>query len=718
MAIKFLEERKMFLLETEKAHYSFYLYNGCLRSGYWGKKLRHPEDIHQWSYEINKTIGSGFVNTDLCYAEFTPWGTKFYNEPTLKLSFQDGVRDLQMVYESHEINDAADTLTVTMKDIHYNLYVDLVYKIYDGLDIVDRHLVVRNKTGEKVVIDTVNSATVNLPYLDNRFYRLTSMGSGWMQEYEIARTPITKAATVIQSRAGVSNSTNMPYFAIDEGAATENEGDVWFGALKWSGNFKITVELDTRKTVKVTGGVNDFDFSYILKDGDSFTAPVFTFGFAADTGFSGASRQLHEYTRNYQYGGYWADKCLPIIYNAWPTFWFDINEEKLSALAERAAELGVELFVIDDGWFSTRNNELSGLGDWYPSPEKFPNGLNPLIKKVNDLGMKFGLWVEPEMVNPQSELYKNHPDWVLNFPTREREMQRNQLVLNLARDDVYEFIIGFLDDLLSNHNIEYLKWDMNRWFSQPGWPEVAPEEQQSMWVKYVWNFHRVFQHIRDNYPMVIIENCASGGLRSDLAMSQWCSRINRSDNQDPVDMLYMHEGFTYVNLSRSAGGAGHISPKNAYINERDCPMEFKAHVGMLGSLATGMDLRKMTDEEIEEMKGYFEQHKQIRHIVQLGDMYRIASIRDGDHAIYEYVSKDKKEMLLFVFGIARTFRLGYENIKLHGLDEDTIYFCDTGSKEYGNIRMSGDGLMKIGVPTWVHTIGNMRSAIYHFKAEE
>ena len=226
------------------------------------------------------------------------------------------------------------------------------------------------------------------------------------------------------------------------------------------------------------------------------------------------------------------------------------------AQAKKCADLGVELLLIDDGWMKGRKNAHAGLGDWVPDPEKFPNGLAPVIDYVNSLGMKFGLWVEPEMVNTDSDLYRAHPDWVMNYPTREREEKRWQLTLNMARDDVYEYTVNWLDELLSSANIECLKWDMNRYFSQAGWPEAETKEQKRLYIKYVQNLHRIFAHINEKFPHVMIENCASGGLRSDLAMAPWCGRINRSDNQDAIDVLQLHEGFTkLILLKRQAAVA-------------------------------------------------------------------------------------------------------------------------------------------------------------------
>ncbi len=673
MSIEFIKNKEFAVISTPDFQYIIEDYgpkNGerFLMSAYWGEALKNPEEALSFA-DIECWDEDRFTPTAYS-SEFTGWGTKFYHQPTLKATFADGVRDLELRVIGSKLSDDKSTLTYTLKDRNYNFSVDVVYKTYENLSVIDRYCVIKNNEKEAVYLESVGSGTVNLPFAEE--YYLTSMGSAWGKEYELARQKITPAATVLDARAGVSNAKNFPYFAIDKGNATELSGEVWFGTVQWSGNWKIAVETDYNKNIRITGGLNDFDFKWKLESGEEFTSPVMTIGYSAE-GFSGASRILHDYIRKTTKATAWSSRPLPVLYNSWTCFEFDIDEQKEMELAEKAADMGIELFVIDDGWFATRDDIYSGLGDWYPSPKKFPNGLDPLINKVKSLGMMFGIWVEPEMVNPDSELYRAHPDWVINFPTRHREVSREQLILNLAREDVYNFVIDFLDDLLSNHSIDYLKWDMNRWFSQVGWPEMPNDRQQELWVRYVQNFYRVFEHLNEKFPNVILENCSSGGFRSDLAMSKWCTRINRSDNQDPVDELYLHEGFTYVNLSRSAGGAGHISASGTGLNERVSPMQFKAHIAMMGSMGIGIDLRTLNAEETEELRGYIAMQKELRSTVQLGDMYRLKTMRrDGVMAV-EFVAKDKKEAVLFLFGPQTTFKHMWPELKLCGLNPDTVY---------------------------------------------
>ncbi len=701
--IRFYEEEKIFMLQTKDTTYAFENLKGYLRSLYFGKRIDKLIDLPKMPFYISDNLSRFALDVYKYKNEFVGSGSAFYSDETLKVTFADGVRDLELLYLKHTIND--NELVVTLKDKFYSVEVDVIYKVYYDVNIIDRSCVVRNTGTEPFTIENVASASVQIPYADE--YYVTYMGSAWQNEFEIQKSKITKAAVVAESKAGYSVATNAPYFAVDDGTATESYGNVWFGALQWSGNWRISAVKNDMRETSITAGINSFDFTYVLNGGESFEAPILSCGFT-DKGHGQASRNLHDYQRLTTKATYWKDKPIPILYNSWTAFEFDINEEQLCKLAERAADLGVELFVVDDGWFKGRVDDKAGLGDWVVDENKFPHGLNYLINKVNDLGLMFGIWIEPEMVNPDSDLYRAHPDWIINFPTRETFISRNQYVLNLAREDVYQYIENAMDNLLDKHNIGYLKFDMNRLITQAGWPEE--ENQQKLWYDYVKNFYRLLDHINEKHPKLLIENCAHGGGRADLAMTKWCARVNRSDNQDPVDMIHLHEGFTYLNLPRSAGGAGHISKRAIY--KKESPMSFKAHAGMLGSLGISLDLNNVTEEEFNEVKSYVAFFKKIRNTVQMGDIYRLKSLRDSQYALYEYVSKDKKEAVLFMFGPSIPYRYCFPHIKLQGLNPDYTYEYDGGR------RKTGYGLETVGMDTGVHIVGNLDSKVIVFKAVE
>lgn len=703
----FVQENKnlQFVINTEHTTYAFRVIGGYLNNAYWGARLQHPEDLPE-ACKINSSAAS-YISEFRQREEYPFFGGRFYDNESLKITFPDGVRDTVLKYDSYEISDDKNRLTVTLKDEVYPLTVELIYQIYDGLDLIDRHTVIRNGSDGEIVLKTFDSANWCLPW--NEKHRLTYMGSAWGHEYEVKTADIGLDTITLQSKAGVSAAQNIPYFAIDDYSAGEHSGNVWFGTLQWSGNWQIRVSRDILRQTKVTGGISNFDCEIVLKPGESFETPVFTGGFVTE-GFGAANRQLHDYQRKTTLNRF-TNQPMPVLYNAWATFSFNIDEELLFAQAKRCADLGVELFVIDDGWFADRDNDTCSLGDWYPSKKKFPNGLKPVVDYVNSLGMKFGLWVEPEMVNPNSELYKKHPDWVIHYPTREREEKRHQLMLNLAMDEVYEFTVDWLDRLLGSCNIECLKWDMNRFISQAGWPQADRKDQQSLYVKYVQNFYRIIEFINRKYPHVMIENCASGGLRSDLSMAKWCGRINRSDNQDAIDALQLHEGFTKINLSKAAGGGCHLHHTPYFPNGRSETLKFMSYVGFNGSFSIGLDLRRMTPEQLEEIKGYVMLYKQIRETVQLGDMYVLNSAFDKNarSVAFQYVSKDKNKSVILVYGNNIGFVCCLPPIMPRGLDPDKRYrlkFVGTKERNWGPDAIKptyGDGLMKMGIsnPTGV-----------------
>jgi alpha-galactosidase len=363
-------------------------------------------------------------------------------------------------------------------------------------------------------------------------------------------------------------------------------------------------------------------------------------------------------------------RLRPVLYNSWEATTFNVNESGQEALADKAARLGVELFVMDDGWFGKRNNDKAGLGDWYVNPQKFPNGLKPLIDHVNKLGMDFGLWVEPEMVNPDSDLYRKHPDWVINFPGRPRSELRNQLVLNLARPEVKEYIFNFLDKLASDYNIKYFKWDMNRTFSEPGWPEVPAADQKKLWVLYVRNLYDIIDRLRANHPKLEIEGCSSGGGRTDLGFLRRVDVFWTSDDTEAFDRLHVQEGFTQAYPPKMMSDWVTDVPN---MNGRSTLLQYRFLVAMQGALGIGANLNKWNDQDMDTAKRLIDFYKQIRPTVQNGDQYRLRSPRTEDVAATQYVAADGKQSVLFVYRHSQEYNTPAPAIYLRGLDPNARY---------------------------------------------
>jgi alpha-galactosidase len=435
----------------------------------------------------------------------------------------------------------------------------------------------------------------------------------------------------------------------------------------------------------VTGGFNPFDFGYVLHPGMSLETPVFYGGYSVD-GLGGASRLLHHFELEHilPVASSMADKTAgaepktltpklrPVIYNSWEATEFGVNEAGQMALAEKAAALGIDRFVMDDGWFGQRKDDHAGLGDWYVNQKKFPHGLKPLIDKVHALGMDFGLWVEPEMVNPDSDLYRKHPEWVLNFKGRPESQQRNQLVLNLARPDVRAYILDFLDKLLTENDIAFLKWDYNRNWSEPGWGQVPPSEQKQVYVEYTKNLYGILAELRQRHPKVEIESCSGGGGRVDLGILKYVDEVWPSDNTDPFDRLTQQNGFTYAYTPQIMMAWVTDSPH--WLNKRTTSLQYRMLSSMQGALGIGANIDKWTPDETAVAKRLIAAYKEVQSTIVQGDLYRLIAPLDGNEfSATETVKADKSQGVVFVFIHSTQEGHGFPTLKLKGLDATAEY---------------------------------------------
>jgi alpha-galactosidase len=663
--IRYLPEQKLWVLETDRTSCVLGVNErNELQNVFWGRKLLRDQDLtaahsrpEHASFDSPETMTNG---------EYPGWGGRLYTEPCLKVTRADGVRDLVLKYVSHQVR--GDTLEIQLKDIQDDVLVDLNYRVYPRTDIIRKQAEIRNRTSQSLVVESAQSGVWYVPAGDG--YRLSYLAGRWAGETQLIREEIHPGKKVLESRRGNTSHQLSPWFAIDEQAsADEQHGRVWFGALAWSGNWKLVVEQTPGQQVRVVGGYNDFDFSYPLKPGESLATPSFYGGFT-DQGFGEASRLMHCFQREEILPDRTAPHLRPVLYNSWEATLFNVNEAGQKQLAEKAAKIGVELFVMDDGWFGQRNDDHAGLGDWTVNPQKFPNGLKPLISYVNSLGMDFGLWVEPEMVNPASDLYRQHPDWAMNFPGRPRSEARNQLILNLARDDVKEYIFTVLDRLLAENHIKFIKWDMNRHFSEPGWPEVPVPEQKKIWVKYVTNLYEIIDRLRAKHPQLEIEACSGGGGRVDLGILSRVEQVWTSDNTEAFDRLRIQEGFTLAYAPKVMMDWVTDVPN---LNRRSTPLKYRFLVAMQGSLGIGSNLNHWSAADFELAGKMIEYYKRIRRTVQEGKLYRLYSPREGSLTANQYVSADGKQVVLFAFLHSQQYLRPAPTICLRGLDERGMY---------------------------------------------
>ena len=666
-SVHFDAATKVFRLDGGGVSYVFGVNpRGELEQLYWGGRLGATDSfpaaqpMREWA-----SFDDSYTDTP---QEYAGWGAGLFNEPALKITFADGNRDLVLHYESHTAT--ARGLDVVLKDIERPIFVTLHYAIDPETGIVARSATIENRGTAAVTVEQAAAAAWALPAGS---YTLNYLTGRWAGEWTLNQEPIEHGARVMESRRGSTGHQANPWFAIEAGNADEEHGEVWFGALGWSGSWRITVERDQLDAVRVTGGFNPFDFGFVLHPGQELETPVFYGGYSSQ-GLGGASRVLHRFELEeiLPHANAKMPRPRPVIYNSWEATEFNVNEAGQMALAEKAAALGVDRFVMDDGWFGQRKNDHAGLGDWYVNPEKFPHGLKPLIDKVHALGMDFGLWVEPEMVNPDSDLYRKHPDWVLNFPGRPETEQRNQLVLNLARPDVRAFILGFLDKLLTENDIAFLKWDYNRNWSEPGWNQLPPAEEKQVYVEYTRNLYWILGELRRRHLKVEIESCSGGGGRVDLGILRYVDEVWPSDNTDPFDRLTIQNGFTYAYTPQIMMAWVTDSPH--WLNHRTTSLAYRMLSSMQGSLGIGANITQWTAEETATAKRLIAAYKQVQATIVQGDLYRLISPLEGsEFSATETVRADKSQAVVFAFIHSTQEGRGFPLLKLEGLDPAAEY---------------------------------------------
>jgi alpha-galactosidase len=666
-SIHYDEAHRVFRIDAGKITYAFGVNgDGALQTLYWGSRLVQDDPVGP---AVPPKSRSSFdpvgANTP---QEYAGWGGPITVMPDLKLHFADGNRDLILRYDSYKIDK--DGLQVSLRDAAANVTVALRYTVDSDTGIVGRSARIENHAAQVLTIDSAAAASWNLPPATD--YSLRYLTGTWASEWHVRTRQITPGATVLESRRGSTGDENNPWFAIERGGEwNESHGRVWFGALAWSGSWSIRIDQDILNQVRVTGGYNPFDFSYRLKPGEALDTPVFYAGYT-DAGIGEASRLMHQFETTRVLPQAPHPKLRPVLYNSWEATEFKVNEPEQERLAEKAAQLGVERFVIDDGWFGARNSDRAGLGDWTVNREKFPNGLKPLIDKVHGLGMSFGIWVEPEMVNPDSDLYRKHPDWVLNFEGRQRSEGRNQLVLNLARDDVRDYVFDALDQLLSKNDIQFLKWDYNRNWSEPGWPQLSPEDQQKVYVVYVQHLYDILRRLRERHPGVEIESCSGGGARVDLGIMGLTDEVWPSDNTDPSDRLSIQDGFSYAYAP--AVMMSWVTGSPNWVNGRQSSLDFRFLSSMQGGLGIGAKILDWTSAEDATAQHYIAAYKDIRATVQQGKLYRLLSPQErAPYSATESVAADGAQAVLFAFLRQGQEAQAYPTLYLQGLDPAAKY---------------------------------------------
>ena len=712
MSITFNEEAQAFNLQTPKTSYIIHIWRGkYLMHVYWGKKINTPN----MSNAVINRVGGFTPNTDnedysLDYMnqEYpTGLGTD-YRVPAISAVYADGSRNVKLLYDGYKIEkgkpklqglpatyveseDEAETLYITLVDKLKGLKVILMYTVFNKLDVITRTVKVVNESTENIILEKVLSACVDFETYD---YDFIDFHGGWGKERFMERTPLRHGIQLVDSKRGSSSHQLNPFFMLAAKEANEEYGDVYGFNFVYSGNFTGGVEVDCADKSRVWMGLNEYDFSWKLEPAQEFQAPEVVMVYSKK-GFGEMSRTYHKLYRTRLVRGKYRDEPRPILVNNWEATYFDFNEDKIIGLANAAKELGIELLVLDDGWFGKRNGDNCSLGDWYVNREKLPNGISGLAKKVNEIGLKFGLWVEPEMISVDSDLYREHPDWCIHVPDRIRTEARNQLILDLSRKEVCDYIVDTIGGILKESDISYIKWDMNRNMSEFGSVALPADRQKEMPHRYMLGLYDVMERITSAYPDVLFEGCSGGGGRFDPGILYYMPQIWTSDDTDAVERLRIQYG-TSMAYPISTMGA-HVSAVPNHQTGRVTSLKTRGDVAMSGNFGYELDLMKFTDEEKEEVKAQIEQYKELRTFVQAGDMYRLKSpfrtaYNDGNDTAWMVISEDGRDIFAAYFRKSCIVNGGIYRMKFVALDPEAIYeIVGEGA------RYSGDELMEIGL---------------------
>jgi alpha-galactosidase len=664
-AIEFDEPTRTLALTTRNTTYAFRLAGDGVRHVHWGPRLT----IEQTAAIEAPAPGWGGT---IVGEEYTAEGGARFGPPALIVELPGGVRAVEFAYADHDITSGG--CRVGLVDRRFPLRVDLHYRVYPDVDVIERwSTVTHTGSDDPIVVERFDSAVWTIPRRDG--YRLSHVTGEWAAEFALERTPLPYGEFTLTTRRGATRHQTNPWLALDPGDTTEEYGEVWTVALAWSGGFRLVTSRGLTDVSIAGGAGHDGAPARRLAPGEQWSSPAMVGTYGAD-GFGEASRRLHRYVRGHVVPH--PDELPPVLYNTWEATYFDVREPDQMELAAVAASLGVELFVIDDGWFGQRDDDSRGLGDWWPHATKFPAGLGPLSAEVHRLGLRFGLWVEPEMVNPDSALYRAHPDWVLHMADRTRTELRRQLVLNFARGDVVAWASAWLDDLVRVNDVDFLKWDMNRPFTEAGWP--GADDPGRLWSEHTEGVYAVIDRLRAAHPRLRIEACASGGGRADLGIMRRTDQIWTSDNTDPVDRLPIHTGFSQIYPAALMGAWVTESPNP--ITGRATPLRFRFHVAMCGALGLSGDIRTWSAQEQREAAAFIRTYQRIRPLIAYGDQYRL---RHGAVTAVEYAATDRSAAILFVWRPAARHGAAVPPLRLRGLDPAATYRTDDGSRHTGAV---------------------------------
>lgn len=710
MPIIFHKNTKEFHLYNDEISYIFcILRNGQPGQIYYGRKIKDREsfqhlieysmrDMAPCTYEGDRTFSMEYLKQ-----EYPSYGHGDMREPAYEILQEDGSRITEFTFEDYvilkgkrkleglpavytESDEEAETLEIYLRDRVMNTKIILSYTIFENLPVIIRNTRFVHEGESSIVLERAMSLNLDLP--DDR-YEMVELTGAWARERYVKTAPLHEGIQAIYSMRGHSSHQFNPFFALKRPETTEDAGEAIGISLVYSGNFLGQTAVDTFGVARAMIGIHPEGFSWTLKKGETFQTPEAVLVYSGE-GLGKMSRTFHRLYRKRLARGYWRDRVRPVVINNWEATFMNFTEEKILKFAETARQLGVEMMVLDDGWFGHRDDDTSSLGDWYPDLKKLPQGIRGLAEKIENMGMKFGLWIEPEMVNKDSRLYEEHPDWVIRVPYREACHGRNQFVLDFSKEEVVDYIGDQISGILRNAPVSYIKWDMNRSISEAFSQGRKAEEQGKLFHRHILGVYRLYERLTSEFPEVLFESCASGGARFDPGMLYYAPQCWTSDNTDAVERLRIQYGTSFVYPLSSMGC--HVSEAPNQQTFRNTPLSTRAETAYFGCFGYEMDLDTLTEEEKEEVKEQIQYYKRIRKLVMDGTFYRLISPFEGDEAAWMVVSEDKRHALAGYYRMRQPANAPLKRLTLKGLDENLCYkIKGTG------LEACGDELMRAGM---------------------
>lgn len=717
MSIFYDENQKSFYLGAGKASYVLHVdEDGRLLNQHWGARV--PDGALSPDFSHYPTLASFDPRTNALPWELPTRGSGWYGEPAVAATNAKGDDMVQLTYVSHAIymgknrlpglpatfarrEGDAETLEIELMDRLTGLRVTAVYGVFERTGAITRSLRLKNESGEDMQINGVLPASAPV---HGSGYDVIHLKGAWARERHVMRQTQGEGEYRIFSQRGASGHEANPFLALCEKSATEFSGEVWAVSLVYSGSFEALSYVNNTENSRLSIGLNPDVFTWKLEPGETFVSPEAAMVYSPD-GLNGMSHAFHRLYSENLMRSKWFERDRPILINNWEATYFNFNEEKILQIARRAKELGVEMLVLDDGWFGKRNTDNCSLGDWVVNPEKLPGGLNGLSDRLHDLGLKFGLWFEPEMISPDSDLYRAHPDWCLHVDGRARVEMRNQLILDLSRKEVQDYIIESVSAVLESARIEYVKWDMNRNMTEPFSGAQTPERQKETQHRYMLGLYRVLEEITARFPEILFESCSGGGGRFDPGMLYYMPQTWTSDDSDAVERMFIQYGTSFVYPPCAMGA--HVSAVPNHQTGRTTAMQTRGDVALGGNFGFELDLSQLSDADAETVRRLIEREKQVRTLVRTGEFTRLLSPFDHPYAAWQFRARDNSEALICAYRLMTRPATPHLLLRASGLDESAVYMDDDGN------TCSGAALTRYGL--WLHLPGDFTSKVIHLR---